>query len=542
MGWVRAMTAISGVSSSTLHVSHATANNTPPADVTQLSNTQIAALNATQISRLTETNVHALSSAQMAAISTKALAGFNTTQTGFLSATQVAAFTTTQIAALSSTTSGGLSAADINALSTSQIAAIGANGAKGLKGTTIAALANTQIAALNTTAIKNLSATQLNALNATQIGAITANQLHSITSAQVNGLGDAQLSAITLSALTNAQLGGVSGTLASRISTDQLDALSTTQIGALSTTAAGALTTTQVASLSSTQVNAMKALTIGDEGGLRIDLIWGSSASKAPSAFRAAVIEAAKSFTDSYTNNALINIQVGYGETNGKKVGSSAVAQSQSKGSFVTYATLRNALLANSGNSDVQATADATLASKDPTNGGKFMMTTAQQKALGLVASNGSAIDGYVGLSTALSMDYTHSGVAGKFDAVGAIQHEISEVLGRMGSVGKAFGAKVYTALDLFRYKETGAGASRSLTAGPTADYFSIDGGATNLGHFNAATGSEDFGDWNEGGDAYGYGAPGVVGDTPARDVAVMAAIGYNLSVSALGAVSNIVA
>jgi hypothetical protein len=164
------------------------------------------------------------------------------------------------------------------------------------------------------------------------------------------------------------------------------------------------------------------------------------------------------------------------------------------------------------------------------------MVSTAQQKVLGMIAANGTAIDGYVGLSSALPMDFAQSGASGKYDAVGAMQHEISEILGRTGSVGKAFGPGVYTALDLFRYK-AGAGsapATRSLAVGGEQDFFSIDGGKTNLGTFNTTKGGDDFADWSikESGDAYGFGIAGTKSSIPARDIIEMAVLGYNLTAS----------
>ena len=130
--------------------------------------------------------------------------------------------------------------------------------------------------------------------------------------------------------------------------------------------------------------------------------------------------------------------------------------------------------------------------------------------------------------------------LSGTFGAVGAMKHEISEVLGRTGSVGRAFGPNVYTSLDLFRYK-AGAGsgpAVRVVTPGGANDFFSIDGGHTNLGNFNSTNGSDDYADWNaqELGDAYGFGQPGVRAETPARDLIVMAAIGYNFTARGLAA------
>lgn len=513
---------------------------TPPTDVTRLNASQIAALNATQLRALSNDNIRALAATQIVAIKPASLAALTSTQAELLSSTQISAFTTTQVAAFTATMARALGTDDIGALTRTQVGALSTTGIKALAATSIGALAVTQVAALSSAAIGALSSTQMDTLGATQIAAIGPTQLKGLTAANINNLDDAQLHALNVPALTAAQLSGLTSTTASHLATTQLQSLAATQIGALSFSAASALTTTQVAALSTGQLAAMKSTMVGDAGGLQINLVWAASSKKAPAEFRAAVMQAAKSFTDSFSNTAVINIQVGFGETNGTKVSASAVAQTMARGVQTNYTTVRNALLLDAGNSEFQAAADATLTVSDPTHGGRFQINTAQEKALGLMSPTATAIDGYIGLSSVLSMDYAQSGAAGKYDAVGAMKHEISEVLGRTGSVGRAFGLNVYTSLDLFRYK-AGAGsgpAVRSVTPGGANDFFSIDGGQTNLGNFNTTNGSDDYADWNaqEHGDAYGFGQPGVRAETPARDLIVMAAIGYNFTARGLAA------
>jgi hypothetical protein len=117
--------------------------------------------------------------------------------------------------------------------------------------------------------------------------------------------------------------------------------------------------------------------------------------------------------------------------------------------------------------------------------------------------------------------------------------HEMTEVMGRVGSVGKAAGAGVYTPLDLFRYQAksmsgAAAGTQRATTAGGLADFFSINGGQTNLGYYNAATGAQgDYSDWStkQLGDPFGEATHGPLPLT-GRDAIEMAVIGYNLSTS----------
>ena len=65
--------------------------------------------------------------------------------------------------------------------------------------------------------------------------------------------------------------------------------------------------------------------------------------------------------------------------------------------------------------------------------------------------------------------------------------------MGRIGSVGSIFGPDIYTPLDLFRYTSSGV---RDLTTGSAAAYFSINGGATNLGVYNNPLYGGDASDW----------------------------------------------
>jgi hypothetical protein len=111
--------------------------------------------------------------------------------------------------------------------------------------------------------------------------------------------------------------------------------------------------------------------------------------------------------------------------------------------------------------------------------------------------------------------------------------------MGRVGSVGAALGAGVYTALDLFRYTSTNnadpsAGTpERALTPqGANTDYFSIDGGQTNLGDYNPSNSSVDYADWstNMGTDPFGDAFPGVTQPMSGNDAIEVAAIGWDLT------------
>ena len=99
-------------------------------------------------------------------------------------------------------------------------------------------------------------------------------------------------------------------------------------------------------------------------------------------------------------------------------------------------------------------------------------VSTAEEKALGLLAGDNSAIDGYVGLSSVYPFSYA-AGVtpaSGQYYFEGVLAHEFSEVLGRELMLGEGLGGTTsYTPMDPFRY--SGPGARQLGTGGPA--YFS---------------------------------------------------------------------
>ena len=275
---------------------------------------------------------------------------------------------------------------------------------------------------------------------------------------------------------------------------------------------------------------------VGSVGGLQIDLVWDTSVASAPSGFKSAAIAAATLYTTDFSNPETITIDVGYGEVGGSALYSGNLAQSRFYGTYETYASVHSALLGDAGSSSYQAQADSTLGSTDPTNGGNFFVTTAEAKALGLMT--GTGLDGAVGLSSAYSFDYnapTTPVAAGQYDAIGALEHEISEVMGRFGSVGTELGSHVYTPLDLFRYTSSGV---RDLTVGPTSPYFSINNGATNLGTYNNPASGGDASDWVRtlAGDSYGSGYSGRTGVVSPTDLVEDSVLGYKFTAAGLAA------
>jgi len=272
---------------------------------------------------------------------------------------------------------------------------------------------------------------------------------------------------------------------------------------------------------------------VGKAGGLQFNLIWDSSVSSAPAGFQSAAIAAAQLYTQYYSNPEVINVHIGYGEVDGYRLGQGALGESMSYGYLETYSQVFSALQSNASPGSWAAQANTSLPSADPTNGGSFYVSTAEAKALGQISGTGTATDGYVGLSSIYPFDYssTTPPASYQYDAIGTFAHELSEVMGRVGSVGSIFGANIYTPLDLFRYSPNG---TRDLTAGP--GYFSIDKGVTNLGTYNNPQNGGDASDWipTLQGDSYGSGWAGFRAVVSPTDIIENSVLGYHMTMSAV--------
>ena len=313
--------------------------------------------------------------------------------------------------------------------------------------------------------------------------------------------------------------------------------MSASQTASLLANQANNLTIAQIAVFSASQLSDTNL--VGAAGGLQFNLGWDFSVNNAPSGYRNAVIAAAAGLAADFSNNVVLNLQIGYGEVGGDLIAQGNAAESETFYDSVSYSALKNALQADSGNSSYQATADASLSASNPTNGGTFAISTADAKALGVEGAS-SSLDGYVGVTSALPFEFNETASSGKYDAVDILQHEFTEVMGRVGSVGADIGQGIYTALDLFRYTSTDnanpsqGSPERALTQqGAGTDYFSIDGGTANLGDYNASNTSADYADWDAsrmGNDPFGDAFPSVTQPVSGNDAIEEAAIGWDLT------------
>ncbi len=193
----------------------------------------------------------------------------------------------------------------------------------------------------------------------------------------------------------------------------------------------------------------------------------------------------------------------------------------------VSYADLKAALTKHATTADDVA-AVASLPSIDPSHGAGFTVSGGLAQILGLAPAS-SSIDDAVILNSRLPWTYGA-------DAVGVIEHEMTEgLMGRIGGLGLT-SAGNWGPLDLFRYSSPGMRDYSGGADGQPA-YFSADG-TTLLARFHNAFGTgtfdgQDFGDWDRTtGDAFGPGGPGSPGQLTATDLRVLDILGWTPATS----------
>jgi autotransporter passenger strand-loop-strand repeat protein len=273
---------------------------------------------------------------------------------------------------------------------------------------------------------------------------------------------------------------------------------------------------------------------------MQINVSYDASVANAPSGFVAAIQQVVSLYESLFTNNVTINIDVGWGEVRGTPISSNA-AESRSNFFNTDYATVRGALI-NNAQSSVQLEADNTLPSVAQAQfgtGTSIGLTTANAKALGLIDPQGAAVDGYIGFNSSLAWSFDpNSTPVGERDFMAAAEHEISEVMGRASSAGRAQPGNnpTWRPMDFFRFDGQG---QRDLSAGApnsgSTAYFSIDNGQTSLGTWNNDPANGDLGDWQyrngpgpNGNDAFGSSGPGRTDPLTLSDLTLMNVIGWN--------------
>ncbi|HRK18332.1 MAG TPA: NF038122 family metalloprotease [Hyphomicrobiaceae bacterium] len=261
-------------------------------------------------------------------------------------------------------------------------------------------------------------------------------------------------------------------------------------------------------------------------------------------------------------DNVTINLSIGF-----SNLGAGILGSASSEREVVSYSALRTAMIADQTSVD-DAAAVGTLGvgstvgfqtnnkagtlifdNDGSSNNSFFSVSTANLKALGVATSATS--DGEIQFNTSFSWDFdpTDGIGAGLQDFVGVAFHEIGHVLGFTSGVdlvdlyhgsgplsGEAFDMNnfaVFSALDLFRYSGSG---TRDLSYN-TASYFSIDGGATNLGLFSTGDNQGDGHQASHWKDGLGLGImdptanpPGNTNTHSALDLRAFDVIGWDLA------------
>ena len=274
--------------------------------------------------------------------------------------------------------------------------------------------------------------------------------------------------------------------------------------------------------------------------GITFDLTWDSSVQNAPVTFKSAVLRAFQNLSSYVNSPVTVNLSIGYGEVNSAALGANNLGETISELNNLSYVSVRDAV-ARSVKSPTDSSFLTSLPSAEPVSG-TCWLTTAESKALGLASATGTETDAYIGFSASLPFTYdeTSGVVGGTYDFVGAVEHEVTEALGRQLLSGELLNGTTsnYDLLDLMHYFSSGV---RSLDSG-TPGYASIDGGMTSLGQFNTGTG--DGGDWassipNDSFDAVSTAS--VVNRVSDTDVQLMDALGWTTSTASAAEFKQVV-
>jgi len=277
---------------------------------------------------------------------------------------------------------------------------------------------------------------------------------------------------------------------------------------------------------------------------MQINIIYDLSVANAPAGFKTGVMDAVAYLEKEFTNPITITIAVGYGEVDGSLLGNGDLGASYYPvGEPESYSAVVNALKAENAPGAFALPSTSPL----PSNYNLYV-SPAEAKALGLPLSvPDGGIDGYVGFSS-VPNTFSYGGgsapPANEYYFIGVVEHEISEIMGRISLLGDP--TPDYSVIDLFRYSSPGVRDTTTAGLNSTA-YFSIDNGNTILGSWNNQISNGDLADWYPQGPAPGgndafndYSSPGVINVISGSDLTLMSALGWTTApIASVSAIAN---
>jgi len=262
-----------------------------------------------------------------------------------------------------------------------------------------------------------------------------------------------------------------------------------------------------------------------------------SYGSAVTTAYHTAILAAENELQSHFINAVTINVSFDFGPLSGGFIAFNNFFNTQT----VSYTTLKNALTSHATSADDLA-AVAALPAAAPSNSHSssgttgFEVTAGMARILGLEGPSNTTDDNLI-LSNSITWNFdpNNRGAAGGYDAIGAIEHEISEGgMGRVGGLG--YQNNTWAPLDLFRFNSSGVRDETGGQDGVTT-YFSPDGKNPDLtlNYHNSVNASGTFdkldtGDWDQSGDAFGSGVEGKPDLLSNTDLRVMDVLGWTLS------------
>lgn len=251
---------------------------------------------------------------------------------------------------------------------------------------------------------------------------------------------------------------------------------------------------------------------------MNIILDYQPDVASAPAGFEDDIANAVEVLDAAITNPITVTIQISYEPLD---TGTLADSNPTFAGFEPTYTQLVGYLTA-AANADPTAANQSMLANltTDPTGGGTYLISNAQEKAWGLLPVASSEEDGFVNFSN--GVNWSATGAPGTYDLVGLAEHELTHALGRVVYNGTT------TAMNLVSYSE----ATGTLDLNTSDNrYFSVDGGKTNLAWFGNA--SNDPADFSDTGDPLNWSLnPGQAYSWSSLDSEMMSVLGFSVPAS----------